>query len=209
MGRKSRSKHTATVRLAPQSSSSDRRLQGHNKAVEGSKKLTVSSIVYPIVVTILVGIVGVVAQRWLTEIGEHEKTRGELSRERESKGTVTTERNQLKEAVADLRTKNARFEQLHPILKFYGPRAKVIASYDLKKEAGSPFAIGSCPEAPGFRIRLLGIRQSGNVETADLALGGIWEGMIARSDNAFGISLPLRRRCSKTVARQSRPVYTI
>jgi hypothetical protein len=62
MGRKSRSKRAATVRPAPQLSSLDEPSQEHNKVAEGSKKLTASSTVYPIIVAILVCIIGVIVQ---------------------------------------------------------------------------------------------------------------------------------------------------
>jgi hypothetical protein len=203
MGRKNRSKRIATVRPAPQPASADGRLQGHNKAVEGSKKLTVSSIVYPIVVGILAGIIRVVLTRWWTELGDHEKTRGELAREKESKGNVITGRDQLKEELTALKKENSELKSLHPILGFYGSRAKIIASYDFKKEAGARLIIGACPKAPCFRVTFHGIRElDKEQEVANLSWSGSWEGLhtdVPSDRHAFGIRIPLKKGCSHTI----------
>lgn len=106
-------------------------------------------------VSVLLVLLGVITDRWLTEIGEHEKTRGELTREKESNGTVTAERNRLKNELEASRKKNEDLEQLYLILKSYGPGAKLVTNYDLKKEAGSNITFGNCPNISCFRITLM------------------------------------------------------
>jgi hypothetical protein len=86
---------------------------------------------------------------------------------------VTGERDQLKREVADLRKKNTELESLSPILKFYGTRAKLVASYDLNKEAGSELAIGNCLEPPCFLFTMRGIQKSHTI--AEISPNSHWE----------------------------------
>jgi hypothetical protein len=94
--RKQRSGRGIRSRLQPESVVGDKN-QSLTKAAAASKpwlgrlKEVLTS---GIAVSVLMVIIAALAQRWFTEMGEHEKTRGELAREKDAKGTVTGERDQ-------------------------------------------------------------------------------------------------------------------
>jgi hypothetical protein len=148
-----------------------------------------------ITVAVLVAIIAALAQRWFTEMGEHEKTRGELAGEKASNESGIVERNRLRMGLAALQKDNADFKKLHPILNFYGPRAKFIASYDLKKEIGSKLAIGNCPGEPCIQLMLRSmIKDLAGRPIAILGVGGNWEGNVD-PDISFGFPLAMIRGC--------------
>jgi hypothetical protein len=146
-----------------------------------------------IIVTVLVALIGVLAvgtgvlwDRWTDEIGEHQKTTGKAERAEASEKRANSERDELKQEVSDLRKENSDLKKWHPILEFYGPRAKYMASYDLKKEIGHSLRIGKCPEVPCFVFTMK--------DMGLLSLG------IAREDMGFNpevgtIGLRLKQGC--------------
>jgi hypothetical protein len=151
------------------------------------------------VITFLGNRNGVLYQRWLTEIGDHEKTRGELAREKDAKGIVTAERDQFKKELADLRKENVELKRLHPILEFYGPRAKLVRGYDLRKDPGEVLAIGNCQQGLCFLIRLESIDDTPVTGAVPrVSFGGVWPGFEAQLGSVeYGLSL--KRECRITL----------
>ena len=124
------------------------------------------------------------------EIREHKRSLAERAEGREQ--NRISENDRLRQELENLRKKNDELERLHPILKFYGTRAKLIASFDLKKEAGYHLYVGDdCPQAPCFIFTMGRVTN----DQVFLFLGGRWEGSMALAYNAIRFSLPLKKGC--------------
>ena len=85
---------------------------------EKQREPRVSHLTVTIIVSILLALVSVLAggtwilwDRWTDEIGDHEKTRGELAREKGLRETAITERDQGRKELADLSKKYAELEK--------------------------------------------------------------------------------------------------
>jgi hypothetical protein len=141
-----------------------------------------------VVASVLITLLGISVQRWLTELGENTKLRSQLELAQEQVGRQRTE-------LENLRKKNEELASLHPILQFYGTNAKVIASYDLKKEVGSRIRIGSCPQAPCFVFTMRGIIEN----QATVGLKGSWGLMrgwnLDDEKDAVRFSVSLKKGC--------------
>jgi len=135
-----------------------------------------------IAVALLAVVIGNFHARWTEEIGAHQKTTARLERAEERLVKQTPE-------LENLRKKNEELERLHPILQFYGTHAKIIRSFDLKKEVGSRLTIGNCPQTPCFVFAIQQIRD----DLARLAVGDIGEG--APHNNLTTIGLTLKKGC--------------
>jgi hypothetical protein len=118
---------------------------------------------------------------YLVEYRGHESTKARLARAEKDRDQVIGERDQARKELKDTRQENADLKKLHPILEFYGPHAKFIANYDLKKEVGSTLALGNCMGAPCIFIGIRGIRQHNNVERAEFLLSGNAEFFLSRN----------------------------
>jgi hypothetical protein len=144
---------------------------------------------------------------YIGESRAHESTKAQLARAEDAKKQADgdkqqaiSERDQSRRELVDLRKENADLRQLHPILEFYGPRAKYTASYDLRKETGSTLEIGKCPSEPCIIMKLLQITKGPDgMPYAELAVGGRWEGFYADRDVFVPtIGLALKRGCKAT-----------
>jgi hypothetical protein len=153
-----------------------------------------------ILAVILAGAAVTLFVKWQEEWRAHDDTKGQLARERKDREDGTTKRDDLQKTVTELRTRVTELERLHPILKFYGTRAKVVASFELNKEAGEELRIGNCPKAPCFRFTMLGIRNTPeNIDLAEMTVSGIWEGIDIGSNSVI-FDLPLKPGCRSTFA---------
>ena len=138
----------------------------------------------------------------LGEVRSHEETRGKLAREEKAKNDAITEREQARterdqsrKELADLRKENAEVKALHPILAFYGPRAKYTASFDLKKEANSQVRLDRCPGQPCIILTLTEItKEADGTDYARAVVSGDWEGYNADMAGV-GFGQPIERRC--------------
>jgi hypothetical protein len=150
-------------------------------------------------VALLVAIIGVLWDRWTDEIGEHQKTTGRAERAEQRVSDLISERDQLRQLVANQLQRISDLEKLSLFLKFLGPRTKLVRSFDLPKEAGQVLDWGDCPKdqirAPSsdtcIRFRLIGIEKRPNgVDVARFMLLGV------RDTYASVFSLLLLRGCS-------------
>jgi hypothetical protein len=109
---------------------------------------------------------------------------------------LRTERDQLRNQLTGLKKENVEIRKQHPILEFYGPRAKYTASYDLSKEVGSKIYLGPCPREPCI-ILTVNSRFKGEdgTEWASLGVGGKWGNIVALSIGLVDLALPLDRGC--------------
>jgi hypothetical protein len=152
---------------------------------------------------LFVGLIILLATLWLTELGQHQHTKGQLDR-------VEKREQQLNSANTKLREKNQELERLHPLLQLYGygTRAKLVASYDLKKEVGARIAIGKCPQTPCLIFTINSIERSPKTgdDYATLGIGGIWEGVSSNAVGAFNFWTLLKKGC-RTKFRMS--VYEV
>jgi hypothetical protein len=133
---------------------------------------------------------------WVAEYREHESTKAQLARAEDGKKQATDERDQARKDLKRLQTENVDLRKLHPILEFYGPHAKLIASYDLKKEVGRTLLVGNCPRAPCILITLRGIRKYNNEESAEFLISGDWTEPIPDYQLMMSFKLIIKQGCS-------------
>jgi len=153
--------------------------------------------VFGTLISVLAVMTGVLWDRWTDEIGDHEKTRGELRHEKGLKETAIAERDQFKKEEADLREKIADLEKRLPNLKFYGPGANMVVNFDLKTDIRNYVTAGRCPQEPCFRITLLNLeRQSGGIPyRVVFGFSGVWDRNLLLSP--IPVPLPLKKACSR------------
>jgi hypothetical protein len=156
---------------------------------EKQKEPRVSHLAVEIIVAVSLGCLGILAggtwilwDRWTDEIGQHRKAIDQAQRAEQRESDSISERNQLRQLVANQRQKITDLEKLSPILKFYGPRTMLVRSFDLPKEAGQMLPWGNCPKDPLWapaddlciRFMLLGIQKGPNgVEVAQFGLQAV------------------------------------
>jgi len=144
---------------------------------------------------LFVGVIITFLTLWLTELGQHRYTKDQLERVKDREEKQISANTKLRQDLENLRKKNEELASLHPILQFYGANAKVIASFDLKKEVGAGLTIGKCPQAPCLVFTIRGF--IGNA--ALLGMKGVWAGMqtsqIGADADAVTYALPIKKGC--------------
>lgn len=194
MSRK-RSKQTRsqpTQRSAPPPPKENDRQKGWwKKLAWGYSRIVQHGITVPL----LLVAIGVLGERWLTELGEKNTAIARAERAEERVG------NQNKE-LENLRKKNEDLERLEPLLKLYGygTRAKLVTNYDLKKEVGAQIALGKCPQTPCLIFKIEGIdTPPTGIDVATITFRGVWDGATLLSPKAFAFGLPLKKGCRATL----------
>jgi len=139
-----------------------------------------------VIVSVLITLLGISVQRWWTAFEENTKLRSQLELAQEQVGRQSSE-------LEILRKKNEALASLYPILQFYGTRAKIIRSFDLKKEVGSTLTIGNCSQPPCFVFTMREIKD----DKAYLGLKGAWEGISSLPIDIITFGLPLKKGCQK------------
>ncbi len=196
-----------TLKLPSQSSEMDR--QGRKESSDrpdafwrkvGRRLRESRTLLEAIVVTVVIGgLVGaliIVWDRWTDEIGEHQKTTGRAERAEERERKLISERDQLAETLKTVQQENTGLKQKYPLLAFYGPRSKIVTSYDLRKETGSQLHVGNCPRSPCFLFTLGNmVEEPGSGPKASILFRGEWEGWPRSSPNAYAHSLSIKRGC--------------
>jgi hypothetical protein len=151
-----------------------------------------------VIAGLLVGLCLLFVGLWAGEYRAHEETKGKLDREQTAKTIALTERDQARKELEGFQKENAELKRLHPILEFYGPRAKLVTSYDLIKEVGASISIGPCPAAPCYRLRIDGIREKDGITEATIGLSEAWKNAERGGVYEMGVGMPLKRGCSMT-----------
>jgi hypothetical protein len=160
-----------------------------------SHTVTIILAVFPCLIGALAGGTWVLWDRWTDEIGEHQKTVGRAERAEVREQGLLSDRDQLRQKIAELEKDKADFKKLHPILEFYGPHVKFTTSYDIPKEAGSILWTGNCPATPCLSIMMRGITTSANGSLeAGLGIAGLWEGFSVSDYSLYTYVTP-RRGC--------------
>jgi hypothetical protein len=134
---------------------------------------------------------------WVAEFREHEGTRNDLRHEKGLKETAIAERDQFKKDAEDLRREIADLNKRLPNLQLYGRDTDTVVNFDLKTDIGRWLQVGSCIQAPCFRITLLNLEKgSGGIpERVIFGVSGIWEGMSIQDPTLFPVGLPLKKGC--------------